>query len=325
MSTARTRPSSRSLLARAGLGRRRPAAWARCSNLLEPGQLREASAAAQTLPDELRTWRAEAVQLVQAAQERLDALLAQAGGGGADPDEAQAAGAARGRGADQRRRRRRALATLPLAPPPEACAPSSDGAAVKLFWQPGARARRATRATSSAAPEQRPPAAPTDGDRGVTTARAARVRRPRAPVARPVCSTASSRSADGRPSSRPATVAGHAAAAGLAPGGRGRPGHDRRCTGPRIRTRRGPGDPTRGRQARPGAGAGDRQQLPRSPGCPRGRTQHFEVVAVYRGPDGAELRSAAEQISVTPRVGGQPDPEAADRARSSRRDASGSG
>ena len=44
-------------------------------------------------------------------------------------------------------------------------------------------------------------------------------------------------------------------------------------------------------------------------GLAEGKMQHFEVVAVYRGPGGAELRSAAEQISVAPRAEARPVPK----------------
>ena len=41
-------------------------------------------------------------------------------------------------------------------------------------------------------------------------------------------------------------------------------------------------------------------------GLPEGVPQHFEVVAVYRGPGGAELRSRLEPISVIPRGEAKP-------------------
>jgi hypothetical protein len=41
-------------------------------------------------------------------------------------------------------------------------------------------------------------------------------------------------------------------------------------------------------------------------GLAEGRAHHFEVTAIYSGPDGAELRSVAEHISVIPRAPAQP-------------------
>jgi hypothetical protein len=41
-------------------------------------------------------------------------------------------------------------------------------------------------------------------------------------------------------------------------------------------------------------------------GLAEGQQQHFEVTAVYRGPDGSELRSAPEYIAATPRAQARP-------------------
>ena len=138
------------------------------------------------------------------------------------------------------------------------------------------------------------------------------------------CSTASSRSATDGPSSRPATASvtllppvsqleADVGPATIALHWSAHPAaHEVRVT------RTSPGAPPR-------PGTGDRATAASCTGLTEGQAQHFEVTAVYRGLDGAELRSAAEQINATPRSEAQPIRKLRAAAGRGRRARSGSG
>ena len=125
---------------------------------------------------------------------------------------------------------------------------------------------------------------------------------PRAPVARPV-QYAVFALGDGRPSSRPRVVSvtslppvsGLAAEVGNATVALRWSAHP----DAEVRvTRTGPGGAP---LPVPTAGSGCQVS-----GLTEGQPQHFEVTAVYRGPDGGELRSAPEYITATPRAHARP-------------------
>jgi hypothetical protein len=272
------------------------------TSLLAAGQLREARAAAQNLtggPD----MAAEALQLVQAAQQRLDQFLGQAKVAVSADDEARAEALLKDAALISAEDAALALATLPPAPPEDLRA-SQDGTEVKLFWRPGPGHDEdtpyAVRRTS-----QRPPAAPTDGEK-VHEGTGNACSDPRAPIARPVQYGVFVLGPDRRPASRPATVS-----VTLLP------------PVTRLKAEVGPATISLHWSARPDAevrvtrtaDTGAPAPVPvTGTGChvtglPEGKMQHFEVVAVYRGQGGAELRSAAEQISVTPRAEARPVPK----------------
>lgn len=270
-------------------------------NLLDSGQLREAKAAAQNLTAGSDMAR-EAQQRVEAAQQRLDQLLAEAKAATRAQDEAHAEALLKDAALISADDAAAILSALPLAPPEELRA-VGDGANVKLFWRPGPGHGQDTvyvvRST-----RQRPPAAPTDGDQ-VYRGQDGTCADPDAPIARPVQYGVFAVGQD-RPPSRPATVA-----VTLLP------------PVSRLKAEVGPATISLHWSARPDAevrvtrtaDAGAPVPVPATgsgchvTGLPEGKMQHFEVVAVYRGPRGAELRSAAEQVSVVPRAEARPVPK----------------
>ena len=269
-------------------------------DLLDSGQLREATAAAQALSGDPEM-AAEAQQLVTAARGRLDQHLAQARTARQVPDEALAEKHLRDAALISAEEAAAELATLPLAPPAKLTA-VGDGAQVKLFWQRGSGHDESTGFVVCRTPD-RPPTAPTDGARvhqgpGDSCADSG------APVARPVQYGVFA-VGDGRLPSRPATaqvtllppvteLKAEVGTATIALHWRARPGAEVRVT-----------RATSGAAPVPVPVTGQACQLA---GLPEGKTQHFEVVAVYRGPGGAELRSSPEQISATPRAEAKPVP-----------------
>ncbi len=271
-------------------------------NLLDAGQLREARAAAQNLTagSDMAT---EALQRVQAAQERLDQLLGQAKAAVSAADEARAEALLKDVALISAEDAASLLATLPPAPPEDLRA-SQDGAEVKLFWRSGPGHDEDTGYVVRRT-RQRPPAAPTDGDQ-VYEGKGSTCSDPQAPIARPVQYGVFALGRDSRPPSRPATIS-----VTLLP------------PVTRLKAEVGPATISLHWSARPDAevrvtrtaDTGAPAPVPvTGSGChvtglPEGKLQHFEVVAVYRGPGGAELRSVAEQISVTPRAEASPVPK----------------
>ena len=268
-------------------------------NLLKTGRLREADRAAQSLPEN-SGHRADAVQLVAEARTRLDALLAQAAAAAQIPDEIQAAKLLKDAAQISVEDADEALAAIPL-PPPAGLRAVCDGAEVKLFWRPAAGHDGET-VYVACRTEQRPPAAATDGE-VVFRDRGDACTDTHAPVAR-VLQYGMFALGTGRPSSRPATVpvtllppvAQLEADVGPATialrWSAHRDAHEVRVT------RAAPGGPA---MRVPVTGSGCHV-----PGLTEGQAQHFEVTAIYRGLDGAEMASAAEQINVTPRSEAQP-------------------
>ncbi len=271
-------------------------------NLLDAGQLREARAAAQNLTagSDMAT---EALQRVQAAQERLDQLLGQAKAAVSAADEARAEALLKDVALISAEDAASLLATLPPAPPEDLRA-SQDGAEVKLFWRSGPGHDEDTGYVVRRT-RQRPPAAPTDGDQ-VYEGKGSTCSDPQAPIARPAQYGVFALGRDSRPPSRPATIS-----VTLLP------------PVTRLKAEVGPATISLHWSARPdaevrvtrAADTGAPVPVPvTGSGChvtglPEGKMQHFEVVAVYRGPGGAEARSVAEQISVTPRAEASPVPK----------------
>ena len=103
-------------------------------NLLASAQLSEARQAALSLPENF-PHREDAIKEVQAAQERLDALLAGVGQALAIPDEIRAQALLREAALISAEDSEEALAAVPLAPPASLRA-VCDAATVKLSWQP---------------------------------------------------------------------------------------------------------------------------------------------------------------------------------------------
>ena len=270
-------------------------------DLLGSGQLREATAAAQTLSGD-QDMVAEARRLVEDARQRLDQLLAQARAARQVPDEALAGNLLKDAAQVSAEDAAAELATLPLAPPAQLRA-VGDGTQVTLFWQRGSGQDQGTSYVVCRTPG-RPPTAPADGAevyRGPGDSCAD----PGAPIARPVQYGVFALGGS-RPPSRPATigvtllppVSQLKAVAGtdtIALSWSAYPDAEIRVT------RAAPGTAP---VPVPVTGNGCRVS-----GLPEGIPQHFEVVAVYRGPGGAEMRSLPEQIAATPRAEARPVPK----------------
>jgi hypothetical protein len=192
------------------------------------------------------------------------------------------------------------LAVVPL-PPPADLRAAVEGGAVRLFWRPAAGHDPDTVYAVRRTPQARPLTAPSEGepvyrDRGDTCADS------HAPVARRV-QYAVFALGDGRPSSRPAAVsitplppvsglAAEVGAATVALRWSAHPDAEVRVT------RTGPGGAPASVRV---TGSGSQVS-----GLAEGQPQHFEVTAVYHGPDGSELRSVTEHITATPRAQARP-------------------
>lgn len=266
-------------------------------DLLATGRLREARAAAMSLPADAGI-RAEAEQQVDAAQRQLDQLIAAARAAVAADDEARAESLLRDAARISAEDASTELAVVPLPPPADLRATLEDGA-VRLFWRAAVGHDPDTVYVVRRAPQSRQITVSSEGDpvfrdRGDTCADT------RAPVARPL-NYAVFAVGDGRPSSRPAVVpvtalppvsglAADVSQAAVSLRWSAHPDAEVRV----IRT--GPGDA-------PARLTGSGCQVS---GLAEGLPQQFEVTAVYRGPDGAELRSVPECITVTPRPSARP-------------------
>lgn len=268
-------------------------------DLLAAGRLREARAAAMSLPADTGM-RAEALAQIEAAQQQLDRLIAAAKAALAVPDEARAEALLKDAARIGAEDAATELAAVPL-PPPADLRATLEGGAVRLFWRPAPGHDPDTVYAVRRTLQPRPLTAPSEGepvhrDRGDMCADS------RAPVARPV-QYAVFALGDGRPSSRPAAVSvtplppvsGLAAEVGTATVALRWSAHP----DAEVRvTRTGPGG-----MPAPVRVTGSGCQVS---GLTEGQQQHFEVTAVYRGPDGAELRSAPEHITATPRAQARP-------------------
>ncbi len=266
--------------------------------LLASGQLREARAAALSLPAESGI-RVDATQQVDAAQQRLETLIAEARSAKQAGDEGQAAlllrDAAQISGEDAHEE----LATVQLTAPAHLRA-VCDAGSVKLFWRPGLGHDGDT-VYVVCRTQERLPSAPTDGvpvhrGRGDACVDA------HAPVARMVQYGVFAVSED-RPSSSPATVS-----VTLLP------------PVSRLKAAVGPDSIALHWSAHPEAEVEVIWTAPGAPPVPvpvtgtgcqltglaEGQAQHFEVTAIYRGLGGTELRSIPEQISAIPRAEARP-------------------
>ena len=266
-------------------------------NLLAEGQLREAESYAGALPE--GDDKADVTKLVAAKKQELADLLAKAEAAQRQADEAQAEKYLRAAGLISRADADDMLRQLPL-PSPGLVNATGDEAGVKVFWQSGPGHDEST-VYVVARTEGRTPAAPGDGTqvhRGAGTECAD----PGAPAARAVQYGVFA-IAEGRPPSRPVVVTvtpkppvwdlrGEAGVGTVALRWRARPEA-------RVLVTR----------ATPGAtpvevpASGSSVQLH---DLPDGVTQVFEVVAIYRGADGAELRSLPQTITATPRGEARP-------------------
>jgi len=268
-------------------------------DLLAAGRLREARAAAMSLPADAGS-RAEATQQIEAAQQQLDQLIAAAKAALAVPDEGRAEALLKDAARISAEDAATELAAVPL-PPPADLRATVEAGAVGLFWRPAPGHDPDTIYAVRRTPQTRPLTAPSEGE-PVYRDRGGECTDPRAPVARPV-QYAVFALADGRPSSRPAAVSviplppvsGLAAEVGTATVALRWSAHP----DAEVRvTRTGPdGSPV------PVRASGSGCQVS---GLTEGQPQHFEVTAVYRGPDGGELRSAPEHITATPRAQARP-------------------
>jgi hypothetical protein len=280
----------------------RTAGTAEIQNLLKTGRLREASQAAQSMPENSGQ-RTDMIQLVVETKARLDSLLAQAAAAAEIPDEIQAAKLLRDAAQISLEDADEALAAIPM-PPPTGLRAVCDGTAVKLFWRPAAGHDGDTHYVVCRS-GHRPPAAATDGEE-VSRDRGDACTDTHAPVAR-VLQYGVFALSDVRPPSRSATVPvtllppvsqleADVGPAIIALRWSAHPdAHEVRVT------RSGPGGSPR---PVPVTGSGCHV-----PGLTEGEAQHFEVTAIYRGLDGAEMASAAEQINATPRSQAQPIPK----------------
>jgi len=270
--------------------------------LIGSGRLNEARQAAMSLPAD-SPGRVEAISEVEAAGERLSALLGEVKRAMAVPDEVRAAALLREAALISIEDAEEALAAVPPAPPTDLRA-ACDGNSIKLFWQPAPGHDDGTTYVACRT-AQRPPAGVSDGhviyrgpEQTCTDAHA--------PVAR-VSQYGVFAVIHGRPSSRPAT-----ASVTLLPP----VSHLEADVGPSDVTVHWSAHPeaqsvlvtraAQGVQRTPVAVTGSSCTLT---GLGEGQTQHFEVTAVYRGMDGTELRSAVEQINATPRSEAQPIPK----------------
>jgi hypothetical protein len=261
------------------------------------GQLREARATALSLPAESRI-RLDAKQQVDAAQQQLETLIAEARSAKQVGDQARAALLLRDAAQISAEDAHEELATLQLTPPAQLRA-VCDAASVKLSWRPGIDHDADTDYVVYRAQEM--PSAPTDGvpvhrGRGDACVDA------HAPVSRRVQYWVFAVSQD-RPSSMPATIS-----VTLLP------------PVSRLKAAAGPDSIVLQWSAIPEAQVEVIWTAPGAPPVPvpvtgtscqvtglaEGQEQHFEVTAIYRGPGGTELRSIPEQMTVIPRAAAQP-------------------
>jgi hypothetical protein len=271
-------------------------------HLIESGQLNEARQTALSLPAD-SPHRADAIKAVEAADARLKALLAEVKQALRVPDEAYAAALLREAALISREDADEALAAVPLAPLADLRA-VCEADMVKLFWQPvpghdGSTTYVVTRT------EQRPPAAASDGS-VVHRGRARTCTDAHAPVARVVQYGAFAQ-ADGRPNSRPAITS----LTLLPPVSQLEA--DVSSSDIVVHWSAHPAtqavEVTRAVKGKPPARlpvSGNSCQLT---GLPEGETQFLEVTAIYRAPDGTQMRSAVAQIDATPRSEAKPIPK----------------
>jgi hypothetical protein len=266
--------------------------------LLAGGRLREAKAAAASLPSEGE--RVDAMQQVEAAERRLDELIAAAKAALEVPDEARAETLLKEAALISAEDAATELGAVPP-PPPADLRAAGDGTTVRLFWRPAPGHDPDTVYAVRRAAQDRPLTAPTEGE-PVHRGGGDNCADDRAPVARPVRYAAFAL-AEGRPSSRPAAVS-----VTLLP-----PVSQLKAeVGPAVVALHWSAHPDARVQVTRAARGAAPIPVPvtghgcRVSGLTEGQPQHFEVTAVYTGPDGGELRSAPEHVSATPRAEARP-------------------
>jgi hypothetical protein len=279
--------------AKAGTGQQR------VPDLLAAGRLREAKAAAMSLPPDSGL-HAEAAHQVEAAQRRFDQLIADARAALVMPDEARAGILLKEAALISAEDAATELAAVPL-PPPADLRAVSDGNAVKLFWRPAPGHDPGTVYVVRRTARPRPLTVPTEGepvhrDRGDTCADEY------APVARPI-QYAVFAVGDDRLSSRPAI-----APVTLLP-----PVSQLRAkVGPATIALHWVAHPdAKVRVTRTAQGAATVPVKVTGNSCvvtglTEGQPQRFEVTAIYAAPDGTELCSDPENVSATPRAEARP-------------------
>ena len=270
----------------------------RVSHLLAAGRLREAKAIAARLPSEDE--RIDAMQQVQAAQQRFDELLAAAQTALAVPDEARAELLLKKASLISTEDAAAALAAVPL-PPLSDLRGVDEGTVVRLFWRhmPGHNSNTVYVVRKSARPS--PIVVESEGEQ-IYRGPGGTCEDTCAPVARPV-QYAVFATGVGRPSSRPSTIS----VTLLPPVSqlKAEVGADTIA----LHWLAHPDAKVQVTRTVPGAASvgvrvvGNRCQVG---GLAEGQTQRFEVTAFYSGLDGAELRSAPERISATPRAEARP-------------------
>ena len=267
--------------------------------LLENGQLADARSLAGTLAGD-KEMAEQAVQAVSARERELAALMTRVAEARQRPDEALAATLLNEGMRISRDDAERELRTLPLAPPARPRG-TGDGRLVQVFWERGNGHDEST-VYAVRRTQGRVPAADTDGT-AVHHGPGTECADPGAPVAVPVQYGVFALAGDGRPASRPATVEvtalppvwdlTHEAAVGA------------------VTLSWTARQDAEVRVTRAAAGGSAVQVPVDGAGChvtglPEGVPQRFEVTAVYRGRDGAELTARPEQLSVVPRGEAKP-------------------
>lgn len=272
--------------------------YGRVPELLAAGRLREAKAAAASLPSEGE--RIDAAQQVEAAQLKVDKLIAEARAALAASDEARAETLLKEAALTSAEDADAELAAVPLPPPTDLYA-AGDGTAIRLSWRRAPSHDTGTSYVVCRTAQPRPLTVPTEGEQ-VYRDHGDACTDPRAPVARLVQYAVFAIGGD-RPSSRPATVS-----VTLLPPVSGLTAE----VGPAtiaLHWSAHPDAQVRVTRTAPGAApvpvpaSGNGCQVD---GLAEGKPQQFEVTAVYTDPDGAELRSASEHISATPRAEAKP-------------------
>jgi hypothetical protein len=277
-----------------------PAPAGKVPELLASGRLREARAAAMGLTA-ASDIRAEALKQVDQAQRALDELIAAARAAVVAADEVRAEMLLKDAEKISAEDAATELAAVPL-PPPTTARAAAEGGSVRLSWRPAPGhgpdtryvVRRALGSLAPAAPSEGQPVYHDHGDSCVD---------PGAPVARTVRYAVFATS-DGRPTSRPAAVTVPALlppVTGLRSAVSGSTATLSWSAHPAAEVRVTWTPPAGGPVPVPVTGSGCQVT-----GLDEGVPQYFEVMAVYRGLGGADLRSVPETVRITARPPARP-------------------
>jgi hypothetical protein len=276
------------------------ASKAQVDRLLAEGRLAEARQLAQAIPDENRDQRAAAIQEVNDARLRLDALTAEISSSVAAGNEVKAASLvheARQISADDAEE---LLASVPLAPV-AALRVVGDANEVKLIWQPNIGHGEGTTYVVTRS-ESGPPSSLADGVKVASTSEVTAID-PRSPVARPTHYSVFA-TAPRRPSSR----ATSSSITMLPPVGNAEA--DVGSSDMTVHWSTHPAcSAVEVNRTEPGKApvniAADHNSC-RLTGLPEGVPVHVEIVAVYRTPSGDVLRSNVTHVDATPRSAAKP-------------------